>query len=79
MKKSIYITALIAIISIAFACSNSTPKTNNKDLPAVEIAQVSYTCPMHPEIRSDKPGKCPICGMDLIKVEISKADSTQIK
>lgn len=27
-----------------------------------------YTCPMHPEIRSDKPGKCPKCGgMDLVK------------
>jgi Cu(I)/Ag(I) efflux system membrane fusion protein len=25
-----------------------------------------YTCPMHPEIRSPTPGKCPICGMDLV-------------
>jgi Cu+-exporting ATPase len=24
-----------------------------------------YTCPMHPEIRQDKPGSCPICGMAL--------------
>ena len=24
-----------------------------------------YTCPMHPEVRSDKPGKCPKCGMPL--------------
>lgn len=24
-----------------------------------------YTCPMHPEIRQDKPGNCPICGMAL--------------
>jgi len=29
-----------------------------------------YTCPMHPEVKSDKPGKCPKCGgMDLIKIE----------
>ena len=28
-----------------------------------------YTCPMHPEVRSDKPGKCPKCGMDLVKVQ----------
>lgn len=27
-----------------------------------------YTCPMHPEIQQDKPGKCPKCGgMDLVK------------
>ncbi len=28
-----------------------------------------YTCPMHPQIHTDKPGKCPICGMTLIKKE----------
>jgi YHS domain-containing protein/ssDNA-binding Zn-finger/Zn-ribbon topoisomerase 1 len=26
-----------------------------------------YTCPMHPDVRSDKPGKCSKCGMDLQK------------
>lgn len=25
-----------------------------------------YTCVMHPEVQSDKPGKCPKCGMDLV-------------
>lgn len=24
-----------------------------------------YTCPMHPEVVQDKPGKCPKCGMNL--------------
>ncbi|MBD1396427.1 efflux RND transporter periplasmic adaptor subunit [Pontibacter sp. JH31] len=27
-----------------------------------------YTCSMHPQIRQDGPGKCPLCGMDLIPV-----------
>ena len=27
----------------------------------------TYTCPMHPEVQSDKPGKCPKCGMTLVK------------
>ena len=27
-----------------------------------------WTCSMHPQIRQDKPGKCPICAMDLIPV-----------
>ena len=28
-----------------------------------------YTCPMHPEIREAAPGKCPICGMELVKAK----------
>ena len=26
-----------------------------------------FVCPMHPEVTSDKPGKCTICGMDLVE------------
>jgi len=29
----------------------------------------TYTCPMHPEIVRDQPGKCPLCGMDLVPRE----------
>lgn len=32
----------------------------------VEMKEV-YTCPMHPKVMSDKPGKCPECGMKLEK------------
>ena len=28
-----------------------------------------YTCPMHPEVRSDVPGTCPKCGMKLVPVK----------
>ncbi len=39
-------------------------------------AEVSYTCPMHPQIKSDKPGECPICGMDLVAApSVSSNDS----
>ncbi|MDR9468024.1 heavy metal translocating P-type ATPase, partial [Marinospirillum sp.] len=33
-----------------------------------------YTCPMHPEIRREKPGDCPICGMALEPEEVSLDD-----
>lgn len=29
-----------------------------------------WTCPMHPQIKQDEPGECPICGMDLIAEEV---------
>src|SRR5712691_5190715 len=33
--------------------------------------QVVYSCPMHPDVKSNSPGKCPICGMQLIPVRSS--------
>jgi Cu+-exporting ATPase len=34
--------------------------------PSAQAAPVTtYTCPMHPQIRQDHPGTCPICGMSL--------------
>ncbi len=32
-------------------------------------SDIQYTCLMHPEVQSDKPGKCPKCGMALVKKE----------
>jgi P-type Cu+ transporter len=33
--------------------------------PAEEPASGVYTCPMHPEVRQERPGACPLCGMAL--------------
>lgn len=37
--------------------------------PEGEPQAVTYTCPMHPEVRSGEPGACPKCGMALVPVE----------
>jgi Cu(I)/Ag(I) efflux system membrane fusion protein len=34
-----------------------------------------YTCPMHPDVHTDAPGRCPYCGMDLVAVPEPKAQT----
>lgn len=43
-------------------------KDENMKMTTAE-EKVLYTCSMHPEIIRDKPGNCPICGMQLVKKE----------
>lgn len=38
-------------------------------------AAATYTCPMHPQYTSDRPGDCPICGMRLVPVASGGAKS----
>ena len=65
----LYFTMAILLIStnLVFAQNDST-KTHIND-------SVTYTCTMHPEIITNQSGKCPKCGMDLIK----KSSSTYEK
>jgi Cu+-exporting ATPase len=37
----------------------------DKPQPAPVVPGAIYTCPMHPEVRQEGPGSCPICGMAL--------------
>lgn len=59
-----------------------TPQHQTSDHNQHEAAQKSYTCPMHPEVVSDKPGQCPKCGMNLVlqekKEDHSAHGSTQM-
>ncbi len=50
--------------------------TNAKKVPA-KPAAASYTCPMHPEVHSNTPGKCPKCGMTLVKEKAKTATITK--
>lgn len=66
MKKSFLysLVFLSGMLLIAFSVSaqDATPAQ-----PATKQSAVQYTCPMHPDVVMDHPGKCPKCGMTLKK------------
>jgi hypothetical protein len=84
MKKYIPIAVGAIVLSIVFyACSNNTngkaPLSDSSAMAkdsSMKQTAVVYTCKIHPEVTSDKPGKCPKCGMDLVKKEMMPKDSS---
>lgn len=46
------------------------------DSAAMTAVAGYYTCPMHPKIQQAKPGKCPICKMDLVFKNAAKTTTT---
>lgn len=63
MKKILLLTMQL-ILLVVFAPDIQAQKNQT---------QVIYTCPMHPEVKMDKPGNCPKCGMTLVKKTIKFA------
>jgi Cu(I)/Ag(I) efflux system membrane fusion protein len=54
---------------------HTSSKVEDKSTQTVkEVKATIWTCSMHPQIRKDGPGKCPICGMDLIPLNQSPVD-----
>ena len=60
-QKIPLLIALVALLFVAASCGKSggSRKPSNVDY---------YTCTMHPSVKSQTPGKCPICSMDLVPV-----------
>jgi hypothetical protein len=52
-----------AAVAVSVAEANKTAHDHHEDEAAL------YVCPMHPEVTSASPGKCPKCGMTLVKKE----------
>jgi Cu(I)/Ag(I) efflux system membrane fusion protein len=66
------ITILFAVATLGMVVFNAC-KNKQNTTAADQSKKEVWTCSMHPEIIRDKPGTCPICGMDLIKKEEGSA------
>jgi Cu(I)/Ag(I) efflux system membrane fusion protein len=72
-KKTLIISAASLVFGLLvgwlFFGSNSTLSTEEHDHASEVKTESIWTCSMHPQIRKEEPGKCPICGMTLIPLE----------
>ncbi len=64
--KSLFVSAVLGVMLMGCAATSSASASPTPAPVAATPGAVVYTCSMHPEVVSDKPGKCPKCNMDLI-------------
>ena len=71
-----WVVALIAAVAVWASKDIFKKRESQPEKSAItKMEQTSYwTCPMHPQIHSDKMGECPICHMKLVQV---KSQQTQ--
>ncbi len=62
--RSSFLLCLACLAIFAISCKHISTKSGE----TVTVKEVYYTCSMHPQIREEHPGKCPICQMELIAV-----------
>lgn len=69
MNAKIFIR-LMAVVAISFVCGCSQNPKSAQTNEQTAQTKVVYTCTMHPEVISNKPGKCPKCGMTLVEKKV---------
>lgn len=67
-KQFLQVTSVITLTLMVLFLGYSAKGQSKSSADTTKQRKDSiYTCSMHPEIQLDKPGKCPKCGMNLIK------------
>ena len=61
MKYKIVVLVLCVLMGSIFLWQHGSDNSE-----VAKSAPAQYICPMHPQIKSDRPGSCSICGMDLV-------------
>ena len=77
MKTSFIYISIVSALLIACSREQKQDEHSGHNQPA-EAEAAKYTCSMHPQVIQDKPGTCPICGMDLVKVTKSAGDTNDL-
>ena len=78
-KKTVIIAAITLVVGLLAGWlifgGNKSNSHDDHELVKTEInGETVWTCSMHPQIRQNEPGDCPICGMELIPLEDDQND-----
>ena len=73
LKGGLLLVAGLLLGWLFFHSPKTEPQPVGQEQVHDEKAHTIWTCSMHPQIRMDKPGKCPICGMELIPLQMDTA------
>lgn len=65
--KNVLMFVVLVSFGFAFICISSCSSVSKKSKTESISSSDIYSCPMHPEMKSDEPGKCPKCGMNFEK------------
>lgn len=65
----ILLGALLSVAIMSFRTTAPSSDHDHGDNMTSSSTEAIWTCSMHPQIRQNEPGDCPICGMDLIQLE----------
>lgn len=68
---------LIVVLGLAQRLGWLRPTGPTASQAAADGAEQIFTCPMHPQIRQPEPGRCPICGMELVQAATGGSDLDQ--
>jgi hypothetical protein len=63
--SAVKLAALLLVLTAAALRAQPAPVIAAAPISTAPQPQIDFTCPMHPEVRSKTPGKCPRCGMTL--------------
>jgi Cu(I)/Ag(I) efflux system membrane fusion protein len=75
----IIITLILGIILGKFFFGNAAVSHDGHDHETAESSEPStYTCSMHPQIKQEGPGLCPICAMDLVPLKSMQSDDENV-
>lgn len=79
VKMWVLLVAVLAALIVGGLSHSIFPKGDGQQTADQATGRQVWTCSMHPQIQLPQPGKCPLCGMNLILMELQETEQTSLR